>query len=659
MTARYARVIVEVEPFHLDRLFDYVIPDELAADLGVGSRVEVVFSGRKRRGIVAALTDETDVDPGRLRPVKRVFGPHAWMRPIDLDIARWAGERFAAPVADVVRHALPDRTVDVERRAEAAGWFPPGTARRATSDPEPSDEVLARGWGVYGEAGQDLVSAVRTGSGGHFWRPLPGEDIGARLAELTQITLAAGRDVLVVVPDRASPVGDAVVAAAGDLAVDVRGGPSARRTYGMWLQARCGYARVVVGERSVCFWPLEKLGLAVVVDEANPALKERRSPRHHVREVILERARREGAVALLTGLVPSGPAWRLLTDRRITPVIPERSVERDRAPVVRVDTGEGRARTRLSPDGVQALRRAVADGTYAIVLAIRRGEGTALACTACGHRLRCPTCESSVAHVGPRDRRVACRGCGWTSRGPAACRGCGGQRFAPLAAGAERLGQEIRRSLPDATVAVLEGYAAEAPPAPAILVMTRGSALDAPPGPVGAVLLPDIDGMLRRPALDTAEDALRLSMHLAGWAVHGDPGAGRGTRARDRDRTGLVVVQTREPDSAVVKALVAWDPGGFWRSEIEARTPLRFPPVSHAIRLDVVLDDGSDIAAEVRSAVPGSDDVLGPIPRDGRAEILLKASDRRATVAALAPLRRAWSKAGRDVRVDVDPVDVA
>ncbi|MBW3659752.1 MAG: hypothetical protein KY457_14020 [Actinobacteria bacterium] len=654
---RIARVLVEVEPYHLDRVFDYVVPDDLAGDVRAGSRVEVVFGGRKRRGVVTELAATSEVAPAKLQPVKRVLGPYAWMRPEDLELARWAGERFAAPVADVVRHALPNRTVDVERRAEAAGWFPPGAATRPRSDPEPSAAVLAAGWEVYGERGSVLLAAVRRGGGSYYWRPLPGEDVGARLAELVQLTLANDRDVLVVVPDPASPAADAVVAAAGDLAVDARGGPSPRRTYGMWLQARCGHARVVVGERGVGLWPLEHLGLAVVVDEANPALKERRSPRHHAREVVLERARRSGAVGLLVGTVPSAPAWRLLTERRLEPVTAPRDLERDRAPVIRVDTGEGRVRTRLSPDGTDAIRRAVRRGDYGVVLAARKGEGRALVCSACGHRLRCPVCDSSLSRRGGADRRVHCHACGWASPGRPQCAGCGGERFVPLAAGAEQLGAELSRTFPDVPVAVLEGYAQPAPPPPAVLVMTRGSVLDAPPGPVGAVLLPDIDGQLRRPALDAAEDTLRLSMQLAGWTVAGRDDAGRGVRGSDRERAALVVVQTREPDHAVVQALVRWDPGGFWRTEAAARAELRFPPAAHAIRIDLA-GPVDDVVSGLRAALPAGDDVLGPLPAGARATVLVRTDDRAASLAAMADVRRAWSKAGLDVRVDVDPVDV-
>ncbi len=88
------------------------------------------------------------------------------------------------------------------------------------------------------------------------WRPLPDEDPAARIGELVRVALDGDRDVLVVVPDPVSPVADAVVETAGDLAVDARHKASDRVTYRRWLQARTGQARVVVGGRGVALWPL-------------------------------------------------------------------------------------------------------------------------------------------------------------------------------------------------------------------------------------------------------------------------------------------------------------------------------------------------------------------------------------------------------------------
>jgi primosomal protein N' (replication factor Y) len=387
----------------------------------------------------------------------------------------------------------------------------------------------------------------------------------------------------------------------------------------------------------VAFWPVAALGLTVVSDEANPALKERRSPRHHAREVLLERARRAGACGVAVTTVPSAVTWRLLRERRLTPVTARRADEVRRVPEIVVDDGAGGQRTRLGTRAVPALRHAVAEGAYGVVLAARRGEGRALACRGCGHRLRCPRCASSVSSGG---RGLVCGTCGWTDlRRP--CPECRGREFVPLAAGAERLGDEIAQAV-DAPVAVLEGHDRPAPPPPAVLVMTRGSVMDEPPGQVGAVVLPDLDALSRRPAVDAPEDALRLAARLVRWAA----------------RTGgdvPVVVRTDEPDGVVARSLARWDPGGFWRDEAPRRAMIHLPPAAVAVAVEVGADP--DGAFAVLSSVLPEDRVLGPVPTDdGRFRFLLLADDRAALLASLRSWRETCSREGRDVRVDVDPV---
>ena len=646
-----ARVAVEVEPYHLDRPFDYGVGD---TDPPVGARVEVVFAGRVRKGVVVERVATTDVPEGRLRDLKRVLGEHVWITEDELGVARWVADRWGGTLADVLRHALPARTVDVERRAAAAGWFP--TAERVAAPPAPS----AGAWGRYGGAGGRLVAAVATGAGAYVWRPLPDEDVAARVDELVRIALAGDRDVLVVVPDPVSPVADAVLAAAGDLAVDARDKASDRVTYRRWLQARTGQARVVVGGRGVALWPLRRPGLFVVLDEANPAHKELRSPRHHVREIALERARRNHGVAILVGTVASAATWGLLRTQRVEPVAGDRDEEVAAAPPVVLDSSP---RGRFGAPAVRALRAAVREGAYGVVLATRRGEGRALACHECGEALRCPTCESTVAADAGG---VLCHGCGWSQPRRPRCGSCRARDpWVPLRAGAERMAAELTRTLPDVPVHALEGHAPDVPPAPAVLVITRGSVLDAPPGPVGAVVVPELDALTRRPVVDAGEDALRLCLAVAGWVARSGAGPARGELPEDvgdvppaeDGEVVRVVVQTREPDGPVAEAIAAWDPSGYWRSEAPLRDELGFPPGGRLVRVGAPAATAEEVGAALRAAVGSQAVVLGPLRADDRARWLCKTDDLAGLLAALHEQRVAWSKDGADVRVDVDPLE--
>lgn len=657
------RVIVDVEPAHLDRPFDYLLgdaPDAIAA----GWRVEVNFSGRRRRALVIDRPHTTDVEESRLRPVKKVLGEYPWVTPQEMEIIDWAAHRWAGSRADVIRHALPGRTVAVERAFRDQGllpwpspdrprWVLPEDEVVGTTPSEPSSQrsgtavyhdatSVPRGWRRYGTGATNLFAALPAGDGARMWRPLADEDVAARLGEAITACVAGGRDAMVVVPDSGSRVAARLVellriglGAHGierHQLVDVTGLTTGSAITRAWMRARTGQARVVIGERRICFWPLAAPGLFVVLDEANPALKERRNPRHHVREVLLERARRSSTVALVTGRVPSAQARSLTTAGRMELVAADRSVEVAASPRVSIDDHH---RVRLGRQGIGALREAVAAGHHGVVLAARRGEGRAMVCANCGDRPTCPTCASSLAGDGPG---LACPTCGW--RTPRRrCSECGGSQFVPLAAGTQRLAQELRRTV-KAPVVVLEGYNAAAPPPPAVLVMTRGSVLDLPPGPVGAVVLGDLDALVRRPAVNAPEDTLRLAFTLGSWL-------GAATPAH-------MVVVTREPDGTVPVALRRWDPDGFWREEETLRAP--FPPARSAIAITAPT---LDVAEHVAEQVAGDDvDVLGPVSVPTGHRLLVLTATRVPTVAVVARLRTTLSRQNVTLAVDVDPVDL-
>lgn len=630
----YARVVVDGAPLHLGDTLDYVVPEGLAVE--VGQRVRVPFAGRTVNGLIVEMASTTSVAESRLRPIRGQLGEHRWVDDAEIVLLRWAAERFGAPLADVVRHALPPRTVDVERRASQAGWYP--HAERPSFTLIDDETHLEEGWTPYDTIGTRLTAACRSGRGSYFWRPLPGEAIGDRLVELVQLTLAGDRDALVLVPDAGSAIAATLLERFGNVGVDLRAGASPRVRYGRWLRARCGAARLIVGERGAAFTPLARLGLAVIVDEANPAFKERRSPRHHAREIVLERARRSGGVGMAVGTVPSASAWALLRDRRVLAVAAPPETERARRPRIDVvDMTDERERTRISLRALRAIKRAVDDGGLGIVLASRRGDGRAFVCSRCGRRRDCPGCGSTLTAGGDGYR---CLVCAFSARRLGRCSECGDTGAVPLAAGTGRIAQELRRAI-DAPVTVMEGYDAPVPPPPNVLVMTRGSALDAAPGPVEAVVMPDLDAMLLRPVLDAADDTLRLAMRLAEWTIG--------------SQQGRVVVQTRHPEHHVIGALQQWSPGRFWRHEALLRDELRFPPSSQLVAITVV-DPAATLAQELANSLPAADELLGPRIEGGQHAYLVKTSDRATTLRALAPLRSEWSRTGIAARVDVDPV---
>lgn len=634
---RYAQVIVDVAPAHLDRPFDYRVPE--GQTVGVGRRVRVTFSGRRRTGWVVGVGDQTEAD--RVRDLDAVVGDAAWFDADDLTLYRWVADRYAGTLADVLRHAMPARVAAVE--AEAAEW----PSQPAVVANRPSG--LSPSWDRYGASAmlEAVARPVRAANPQAFaWRILPGDDREAMAGELVGRCLAAGRSAVVIAPDPASPLPDAALALAGSAGADWRT-TDARGRYRAFLRGRMGQVHVAVGERSAAFAPVHDLGLVIVDDESNPAYKERRSPRHHAREVALARARLAGATCVLLTDLPSAALVRLLDAGHVSMVTADRGSERERSPHVDIvdleDPRPGTRRTRFSDRAARAIADSVRSGGAAVVLAARGGQGGAIACQACRRRLSCPTCDGALRTPrstggGATPTGWLCATCGW--EGPTfACPDCGGTRSVPLAAGAGRLAQELARSHSSAEVVRMEGFDAPGPRTrPAIGVMTRGSVVSRPAWlgdrPADVVVLPDADAMAGRASLDAAEDALRLWLATGRWARR-------------------IIVQTREPTAPAIQALVRWDPDGFWHAEGERRRELRYPPHTSLVRLSVTPTDAVALADELRTALSAVDEVLGP---DLDGALLVKSPRLRGTLDTLKPLRHAWAKAGRRVRIDVDPL---
>ena len=92
-------------PVPLPRTFDYLLPDGMAVK--AGCRVRVPFGKQERIGIVAAVSERSELPLDELKPVAEalddepVFSGTVWR------LLMWAAEYYHHPIGDVLFHALP------------------------------------------------------------------------------------------------------------------------------------------------------------------------------------------------------------------------------------------------------------------------------------------------------------------------------------------------------------------------------------------------------------------------------------------------------------------------------------------------------------------------------------------------------------------------
>jgi primosomal protein N' (replication factor Y) len=608
-----ARIAVDVPLAHLDRPFDYLVPQRLAAAAVPGCRVRVRFAGQLTGGYLLERAAASE-HPGRLAYLERVVSPEPVLGPEIAALAREVADRYAGTLADVLRLAIPPRHAGAETAggplAGAAGARPPpgigaGQPLAPLPRPEPGP------WARY-PAGKAFLAALAEGRAPRaVWAALPGPLWPDEIATAAAAAGSAGRGTLIVVPD-ARDLGliDGALARVlgpGQHACLSAGlGPAER--YRRWLTVARGTVRIAAGTRAAMFAPVRDLGLVVIWDDGDDLHAEPRAPYPHAREVLALRAHRAGAGALIGGFARTAEAARLIGAGWAAPITADRPTIRSRAPQVRAagaDTElarDGAARSARMPS--LALRTARAGLTRGPVLVQvpRRGYVTAVACENCRDPARCAACGGPLT----LERGGGPARCGWCGRADAGwrCPACGDPRLRALVTGAGRTAEELGHAFPGTPVVVSGGATVveAVPRAPALVVATPGAEPRADGGYAAAVLL---DGwvLLGRPSLRAAEEALRRWLNAAALVR---PGA-----------SGGAVTVVAEAALPAVQALIRWDPVTHADRELAERAALRFPP---AVRMAALSGPARAVAELLAAAVlPPEADVLGPIPLDGEA----------------------------------------
>ncbi len=490
--------------------------------------------------------------------------------------------------------------------------------------------------------------------------------------------LEAGRAAVWLVPEIAlTPVFARELSRQfGDRAAVLHSALSERERAAAWDRVRSGDARAVIGPRSAAFAPVSDPGLFVVDEEHDASYKQRESPRYDAREVVAIRARAAAAAVVFGSATPSMEAWHSAREGRLL-LLPLRSRVDDRPlpDVAIVDLR--REPFRADEKGVPLFSRPLLDrlrnvfsrGEQAILLQPRRGFAPRLLCRDCGFDFRCGRCSVSRT-VHDRGVTLVCHYCGERSARPARCPDCGGALLEAVGAGTERVADRFAEAFPDVAYAVLDRDSARRRGGAAAViddVLTgRVSCLigtqmvakghDFPN--VTAVGVLSADTLLNFPDFRSAEKTFQLVAQVAGRA-------GRG------DRPGTVHVQTFHPQHPAIRRAAAHDVDGFAGDELAFRRAFFYPPFCEMAQILVSSADRDRAeAAAARIGVdarrgPTGVRLSGPAPAPlerlqgrWRFQILLRAADRKALLAALEACVPERAPAGTQIATDVDPQDL-
>lgn len=452
--------------------------------------------------------------------------------------------------------------------------------------------------------------------------------------------------------------------------------------YDTWQQLRQGQQRIVIGARSALFAPVRDLGIIVVDEEHDGSyfqddLDSRQPLAYSARDLAVVRARLAQATIALGSATPSLESfWNARQDKYRLALLPSRIDDRPLPRVEVVDMRDepfqGRERVLFSKTLRLKIRTRLERGEQIVLLQNRRGFAPVVTCGSCGESVECPRCGVSLTCHRADGEDLRCHYCDHRQPVPDRCGHCQSDEVRLGGIGTQKVETALEEQFPDIRVIRMDvdttGWKGahddlverfrrrEADVLLGTQMVAKG--LDFPDVTLVGVISADTG--LHMPDFRAAERSFQLLTQVAGRS-------GRG------DRPGEVVIQTRLPDEAVLRAAAGQDFDAFASTELAERRAAGFPPFG---RLIVFRWRGVNVAAVEQAAHEGvirlrqtcrpGVQLLGPAPAPlarlrgrHRFQALLMGGSaqalRHTTIAALAPMRQAAGKFEVDLAVVVDP----
>ena len=695
----------------LARLFDYALPEGLAAE--VGDRVAVPFGARQRIGVVLERAQATEVPAGKLKPIATVRDDAPRLSAEWLELMSFLAGYYQRPLGETVLSSLPPRLRSMKAlpRDPAPSYrlthvapppdeLRPGRKRTLIealqAGPHAADalldalggkraaaraalrEMLRARWleacapvsGTRFVVGHELnpaqqAACTRIEAASGEFRPfllhgVTGSGKTEIYLHLVASAIARGLQALVLVPEigltpqlearfrHAFP--EARIAVLHSALED-----SARTA--AWLAAARGEAQIVLGTRLAVLAPVARLGLVVVDEEHDTSFKQQEGLRYSGRDAAVVRAKLAGCPAVLGTATPSLETWfNCLAGRYELVELKERASPGALMPSVRiVDLRSEAPEQGLAPSLAAAIAARLARGEQSLVFINRRGYAPVLACEACGWAAGCARCSARLV-LHSADRRLHCHHCGAEEPIPRACPTCGNPDLHAVGRGTQRVEETLAARFPGARIVRIDRDSARRRGELALaLAGARSGEADIL---VGTQLLAkghDFPQLTLVGVLN-ADSALVSTDYRAPERLFAtlEQVAGRAGR---RERLGEVLVQTRYPQHPLFAALARHDYAGFAAVQLAEREAAGFPPYVSEVALRAEAHRLETVMAFLREASSRAPVIEGVRVYDPVPNVITRRADlERARLlvqsrsrAALQEFLRGWSETLREL----------
>lgn len=378
---------------------------------------------------------------------------------------------------------------------------------------------------------------------------------------------------------------------------------------------------VILGARSAIFLPIKNLGMVIIDEEHETSFKQQDpAPRYNARNAAIVLAKMYGAKTLLGTATPSLESYYNaikgkyglveLNTRYKDIALPEIDV---------VDIKDLQHRKMMtgpfSPKLISNIKRALNNDEQVILFQNRRGFAPMVECKECGWVPHCTNCDVSLT-MHKTTNQLTCHYCGYTYQIPTVCPNCGGTELRGRGYGTEKIEDYVKEVFPEARLARMDLDTTRTRSAyeriisdfsmgrTNLLIGTQMISKGLDFDKVSVVGILNADSMLNYPDFRAYEHSFMMMAQVSG-------------RAGRKGKRGLVILQTKSPDTPVISQVVSNNYKDFFYAQLEERKTFHYPPYYRLIyvylkhRNDNVAETaGIEMASRLRQMFGSR--VLGP-----------------------------------------------
>lgn len=504
---KFIRVALAVP---LMRCFDYLLPDGMAAEVGV--RVFVPFGTQTRVGVVVDFPEQGDLPTEKLKPIidvldeRAVFGAPLWK------LLHWAANYYQAPLGEVLFSALPVKLRNGESAVEKSKilWKLTALGEKALANgalnkakkqlaavsalavspmekgnnefsgaiwsalkakqliEEIEQPVQSVSWQARLQ-GQEIVKAenrltlnkqqalvlsqllFQQGFGSFLLEGVTGSGKTEIYLQLIEETLKKGQQVLVLVPEIGlTPQTVQRFRSRFNVEIDVlHSNLNETQRLDVWQRARSGQSAVVIGTRSAIFTPFEALGLIVIDEEHDVSFKQQDSWRYHARDLAVVYAKQLDIPILMGSATPSLESLNNVKLGKYHHIqLSQRAGNASAVQSQLIDLKHQNMVNGLSGTLLKKMDEHLQKGNQVLLFLNRRGFAPVLLCHECGWISTCSHCDKPLTYH-QHQRVMRCHHCSMQKPVPRQCGECGSTHLVTTGLGTEQLEETLKARFPD------------------------------------------------------------------------------------------------------------------------------------------------------------------------------------------------------------------